>query len=118
MSAVKHPFKVGDKVYHFQAGELVVRQIEGHMLKCLKAGGSDYLYSAPITLSFSPWPKPDWERKVEDGLYVVRFNLSNELLIRHVTGKVVYHITNGGKPDVRCGILSEYTIIQKIELEN
>lgn len=118
MSASKHPFKAGDKVYHIQAGELVVRSVEGPNIKCQMVGGSNYLYYEPTRLSFSPWPKPDWERKVEEGLYVVRLNVSHELLLRYVKGKTVYLITYDCKPGVVSGNLSEYTIIQKIELES
>lgn len=58
---MKHPFKVGDTVYHIRKGKQeVVNTDNGSTYSvCLPAGIG---WCKPDEISFSPWPQPDWER--------------------------------------------------------
>lgn len=68
-----NPFKVGDVVHHVKYGEGVVTRTPSDQdlftnVQFPKAGRQD---CQPVYLSFTPWPKANHERPIQDGWWVV-----------------------------------------------
>lgn len=103
---MSNPFKKGDKVYHVTHGERTVIDSIGRAVSF--AGGC---WAGVDTVSFSPWPKPDHARPIEDGWWVVeRLGRQNgvEFDVRRVQdGSVVY--------DGAAFPLKNYVFVVKVE---
>ena len=76
-----HPFKVGDKVYHFIHGEVTIVEINSRSIVTFV--DEDYRYDSLIeSLSFDPWPKPNHNRPIQSGWWIVK--LDGDYMLRWI----------------------------------
>lgn len=86
-----NPFKVGDSVYHpAYEKPLIVYEVEDDCVRIKEKGDRVVLpWMSYKVLSFTPWPKANHERPIEDGWWVCTGTRSDDPYVREVRyGKV------------------------------
>lgn len=92
---MKNPFRVGDKVYTPE-GEFFVGAVEEsgcYIGKDTDYKGHNSRWTPTFMISFKPWPKPEHQRPIQDGWWIVSVG-DDEPAIRQVAGTRIYR-TNG-----------------------
>ena len=94
-----NPFKVGDVVHHVKFGEGVVTKTpsNGDLFTNVKFPPIGQQDVQPVYLSFTPWPKANHERPIQDGWWLVTLEESSVPdwpMIRRKSGENMYDAHN------------------------
>lgn len=94
-------FEVGDVVYHAKYGKGVIVRVEpNYSLQYLIVFECDWTgWSEEVLLSFSPWPAPNHERPLKDGLYRKSSAAAYDNVVRRNNGVFYYYLN--GNPSYR-----------------
>lgn len=100
-----NPFQVGDIVHHVKFGEGVVTRTPSNHdvytgVRFPRVGQQD---CQPIYLSYTPWPKANHERPIQDGWWVVSSG-SETPMLREKRGNVCFDSAGH-----QCNLATHYT---------
>lgn len=120
---MKNPFKKDDVVHHTFYGEGVVLNPEApnHVanngrIVLVEFEQGELRQYAPQELSYKPWPKPDHNRPLDEGLYIVRFRNDRHLALRIFVKGEWHSVTANLTPgDFTRATSSDYIIIKKLD---
>lgn len=86
-----NPFKVGDVVYAVRYGECVVKEMIGEACK-LQTDKMRYAWVGWEEISFTPWPKANHERPIQDGWWIVTHVGQSSPMVRKKKGDVAVDV--------------------------
>lgn len=91
-----NPFKGGDVVYCIRFGKCVVKESRNGLCR-VEINDGQHSWKGWEELSFTPWPKANHERPIQDGWWVVALKeevISDWPLIRRKSGEKMYDAHN------------------------
>lgn len=112
---IEHPFMLGDRVYVADVEhKLPVTFVTEDTVTVRLDDGTDYV-ATPGKFSYSPWPKPDHKRPLDDGEYLFVHNGSPSIFYGVAQrGLLVRQKYLAGTVTESAVVEGPYTIIKKI----